>query len=95
MIQSRLERLLMSDDAFRAVVIRLIAATIALAVYNAPAANEQCQVEKWLQFHVCDALNSLKTLNFKKLFVKNIFGMFSFFFLVVVLVKMCKIVIWY
>lgn len=44
MIQSRIERLLMSDYTFRAVV-RLINATIALAVHNAPASDEQCQMK--------------------------------------------------
>lgn len=51
MIQSRLERLLMSDDAFCAVAVRLIAAAIALAVHNTQAADEQRQMNKRFQNH--------------------------------------------
>lgn len=49
MIQSRFECLLMSDDTFRVVAIRLIA--IALTVRDTPAADEQHKVKKRLELH--------------------------------------------
>lgn len=49
MIQSRLEVLLVSDDAFGSVAVRLIA--VALAVHNAPAAHQQRHVKNRVNLH--------------------------------------------
>lgn len=63
MIQSRLECLLMSNDAFSVVSIRLI--VIALAVHEAPAADEQREMEDRSKLHVkIFFIKSLKNLFF-------------------------------
>lgn len=62
MVESRVERLLVSDDALRAVAVGLIA----LGIDERPAADEQRQVKQRLRLHR-RALGSIKTYFVKKI----------------------------
>lgn len=53
MVQLRVEGLLMSDNAFCAVAVGLAADTIALAVHDTQAADDEQQMQNWLRLHLC------------------------------------------